>query len=208
MLYDYLRSQYQPNEPIFLSDVSLPGVSRDNLRQQFKTLCDAGKIVRYEDGVYYIPARTRLKGGASLSPDLVALRKYISRAGVTDGYYSGFTFANQVGASLQVPQVREIVTNRTNSWRRAVRIRNQEFVLRKPRVPVTAENAKALQLLDLFKDLDSYSDLPVTQTAPAIRRYMKNAGLTLSQLEKYLPFFPAKTLRMMYEAGLFKGDDN
>ena len=75
-------------------------------------------------------------------------------------------------------------------------------------VPVTAENAKALQLLDLFKDLDSYSDLPVTQTAPAIRRYMKNAGLTLSQLEKYLPFFPAKTLRMMYEAGLFKGDDN
>lgn len=77
MLYDYLRSQYQPNEPIFLSDVSFPGVSRDNLRPQFKTLCDAGKIVRYEDGVYYIPARTRLKGGASLSPDLVALRKYI-----------------------------------------------------------------------------------------------------------------------------------
>lgn len=208
MLYDYLRSQYPPNEPIFLSDVTLPGVSRDAVRQQFKTLCDAGKIVRYEDGVYYIPAQTRLKGGAGLSPDLVALRKYIDRKGSTDGYYSGFTFANQVGASLQVPQVREIVTNRTNSWRRAVRIRNQEFVLRKPRVPVTAENAKALQLLDLFKDLDSYSDLPVSQTALIIRRYMKNAGLTLSQLEAFLPSYPAKTLRMMYEAGLFKGDDS
>ena len=208
MLYDYLRSQYRPNEPIFLSDVTLPGVSRDAVRQQFKTLCDAGKIVRYEDGVYYIPAQTRLKGGAGLSPDLVALRKYIDRKGSTDGYYSGFTFANQVGASLQVPQVREIVTNRTNSWRRAVRIRNQEFVLRKPRVPVTAENAKALQLLDLFKDLDSYSDLPVSQTALIIRRYMKNAGLTLSQLEAFLPSYPAKTLRMMYEVGLFKGDDS
>ena len=208
MLYDYLRSQYPPNEPIFLSDVTLPGVSRDAVRQQFKTLCDAGKIVRYEDGVYYIPVQTRLKGGAGLSPDLVALRKYIDRKGSTDGYYSGFTFANQVGASLQVPQVREIVTNRTNSWRRAVRIRNQEFVLRKPRVPVTAENAKALQLLDLFKDLDSYSDLPVSQTALIIRRYMKNAGLTLSQLEAFLPSYPAKTLRMMYEAGLFKGDDS
>ena len=208
MLYDYLRSQYPPNEPIFLSDVTLPGVSRDAVRQQFKTLCDAGKIVRYEDGVYYIPAQTRLKGGAGLSPDLVALRKYIDRKGSTDGYYSGFTFANQVGASLQVPQVREIVTNRTNSWRRAVRIRNQEFVLRKPRVPVTAENAKALQLLDLFKDLDSYSDLPVSQTALIIRRYMKNAGLTLSQLEAFLSSYPAKTLRMMYEVGLFKGDDS
>ena len=208
MLYDYLRSQYPPNEPIFLSDVTLPGVSRDAVRQQFKTLCDAGKIVRYEDGVYYIPAQTRLKGGAGLSPDLVALRKYIDRKGSTDGYYSGFTFANQVGASLQVPQVREIVTNRTNSWRRAVRIRNQEFVLRKPRVPVTAENAKALQLLDLFKDLDSYSDLPVYQTALIIRRYMKNEGLTLSQLEAFLPSYPAKTLRMMYEVGLFKGDDS
>ena len=35
MLYEYLCSNYKPNEPIFVADVSLP-VSNVNLRQMFK----------------------------------------------------------------------------------------------------------------------------------------------------------------------------
>ena len=42
MLYEYLCSNYKPNEPIFVADVSLP-VSNVNLRQMFKILCDSGK---------------------------------------------------------------------------------------------------------------------------------------------------------------------
>ena len=34
MLYEYLCSNYKPNEPIFVADVSLP-VSNVNLRQMF-----------------------------------------------------------------------------------------------------------------------------------------------------------------------------
>jgi hypothetical protein len=55
MLYEYLKETYQTNEPIFLSDVDLP-VSSTNLRQMFKILCDSGKIKRYDNGIYYIPA--------------------------------------------------------------------------------------------------------------------------------------------------------
>ena len=54
MLYEYLCSNYKPNEPIFVADVSLP-VSNVNLRQMFKILCDSGKIRRFDTGVYYIP---------------------------------------------------------------------------------------------------------------------------------------------------------
>ena len=62
MLYEYLCSNYMPNEPIFVADVSLP-VSNVNLRQMFKTLCDAGKIKRFDTGVYYLPKKSRLNGG-------------------------------------------------------------------------------------------------------------------------------------------------
>ena len=110
MLYEYLCSNYKPNEPIFVADVSLP-VSNVNLRQMFKILCDSGKIRRFDTGVYYIPKESRLKGGVPLGADTVARYKYISRNGRVDGYYSGYTFANQLGVTTQVPYMVEIVSN-------------------------------------------------------------------------------------------------
>ena len=41
----------------------------------------------------------------------VALYKYVSRGGKVDGFYSGNTFANQLGISTQVPNKVEIVSN-------------------------------------------------------------------------------------------------
>ena len=114
MLYEYLCSNYKPNEPIFVADVSLP-VSNVNLRQMFKILCDSGKIRRFDTGVYYIPKESRLKGGVPLGADTVARYKYISRNGRVDGYYSGYTFANQLGVTTQVPYMVEIVSNNASA---------------------------------------------------------------------------------------------
>ena len=55
MLFEYLKEHYDDGEPIFLDDIHIEGMRRDNFRQQIKTLADAGKIVRYEKGIYYIP---------------------------------------------------------------------------------------------------------------------------------------------------------
>ena len=102
MLYEYLRATYMQNEPIFVSDIRLP-VSDVNLRQMFKVLCDLGKIRRFDTGIYYLPKESRLRGGVPLGADTVAKYKYISRNGRVDGYYSGYTFANQLGVTTQVP---------------------------------------------------------------------------------------------------------
>ena len=45
-LYEYLLKNYNPNEPIFLADLQIEGMSRANLRQQIKKLTDAGKVKR------------------------------------------------------------------------------------------------------------------------------------------------------------------
>lgn len=38
ILYEYLLKNYKPNEPIFLADLQIEGMSRANLRQQIKNL--------------------------------------------------------------------------------------------------------------------------------------------------------------------------
>lgn len=37
-LYEYLLKNYKLNEPIFLADLQIEGMSRANLRQQIKNL--------------------------------------------------------------------------------------------------------------------------------------------------------------------------
>lgn len=55
MLFEYLKEHYEDGEPIFLDDIHIEGIKRDNFRQKIKTLADAGKIVRFEKDIYYIP---------------------------------------------------------------------------------------------------------------------------------------------------------
>jgi hypothetical protein len=202
MLYEYLKGNYQPNEPIFLSDIDLP-VSNTNLRQMFKILCDSGKIKRFDNGIYYIPTVSRLKGGTSISPGIVALYRYIARNGKTDGYYSGFTFANQLGLTVQVPYTIEIVTNNTSSKVREIDMRGQRVVLRKPKAPVTDKNCHVLQLLDLLKDLELYADEKNEETAKCIINYIQKEKISQESLDEYISLYPDKIYRNFYEMRLY-----
>ena len=46
-----------------------------------------------------------------VNADTVARYKYVSGGGKVDGFYSGNTFANQLGISTQVPNKVELVSN-------------------------------------------------------------------------------------------------
>lgn len=70
----------------------------------------------------------------------------------------GYTFANQIGLSLQVPYVQEIVTNEASAKVREIDIKGQKFIIRKPKAEVTEENVYTLQFLDFLSDIDKYLD--------------------------------------------------
>ena len=55
MLYEYLKENYIPGEPIFTGDIDIPGMTEENLRYHLKKLADSGTICRFEPGVYYFP---------------------------------------------------------------------------------------------------------------------------------------------------------
>ena len=47
MLYEYLKGNYEPGEPIFSGDISISGLSEENLRYHLKRLTDDGIPVSY-----------------------------------------------------------------------------------------------------------------------------------------------------------------
>lgn len=201
MLYEFLLQNYDAGEPIFISDIKSINISEVNLRQQFKVLTDSQKLMRYENGIYYIPKKSRLKGADGPSADTVAYYKYISRDNRVEGYYSGYTFANQLGLSTQVPMKVEIVSNNIAAKRREVSIGKRKYIVRKANIPVTEENYKVLQLLDLLKNLDDYTD-DFNSAAERLTKYVKSCGLQRSDIDKFISDYPDSTYRFFYQMRL------
>ena len=86
MLYEYLKGNYELGEPIFSGDISIPGLSEENLRYHLKRLTDDGILCRFEAGIYYFPRTDILGEQMALTADTVALHKYVRRRGKRVGY--------------------------------------------------------------------------------------------------------------------------
>lgn len=205
MLYDYLKETYGENEPIFIADIQYEGMSTNYIRQQVKKLTDAGMLKRYDTGIYFIPKKSIFKSGSQLSRDKVIEQKYLKEGGQRCGYIYGLMFANQLGLTTQVPMTCEVVTNKATNDYREVKLASSSVILRKPRVRVTDENFRQLQLLDLLKDIDFYAERDGDEQFKRITAYMNAYRIRFSDLEKYLPYYPDKIYKNMYEMGLLNG---
>lgn len=202
MLYEYLIKNYKPNEPIFTSDIEL-GISGNTLRPLLKQLCDQGLLKRFDNGVFYIPSQSRLKGGIPIAAETVAKYRYITRRGKIEGYYSGYTFANQAGMTLQVPIKIEIVSNEASAKVRDIAIKGQAICLRKPKTTVTEENAKVLQFLDLLCDVDKLSDESDNVISKRLKDIIKKQNIKKYDIDKYISLYPVKVYKNFYEKELY-----
>lgn len=201
MLSEYIKENYKPGEPIFLQDIKIDGMSDANVRQKIKKLTEVGEVLRYEQGIYYIPKVSRLKGIAALSPDIVVRYKYISRMGRIMGYYAGHTLANKMGISVQVPFKEEISSNNMAAIVREVSVGNRTYVVRKAPVEVNEGNHMVLQLLELLKNIDEYSD--DEQDARAlVTDYIRKFQITRKSVDQYIIYFPLKIYKSIYEMRL------
>ena len=203
MLYEYLKYKYHPNEPIFLSNLNIEGISYNNLRQQIKKLVDSGLLVRYDTGIYFIPEPSIFKSGSQLSFNRVVKEKYLlDESREQCGYISGVYFANAVGLTTQVPMKYDIVTNKATKDYREVKLAQSTIIVRKPKIEVTSANHLTLQFLDLIKDIDSLSELKGLSLNNKLRDYIQKANLEFKEIEKYLDYYPDKIYKNMYKVGI------
>lgn len=203
MLYEYLLENYKPNEPIFTADIEL-GLSGNTLRPMFKQLCDQGLIKRYDNGIFFIPSQSRLKGGTSIDAGKVARYRYILHRGKTVGYYSGFTFANQAGFTSQVPVTIEIVSNEASAKVRDVDIKGQKIRLRKPKTTVNEENARILQFLDLLCDIDRLADEDGVNVSKRLKEIITIENIKKADIDKFISLYPLKVYKNFYDYGLYE----
>ena len=201
MLYGYLIENFKPYEPIFTADIDIDMVG-NSLRPKLKELCDSGKLCRYEAGVYYLPGKMKLKGLTPISASAVARSRYVNRRGKVRGYYSGYIFANQIGLSLQVPYVQEIVTNEASAKVREIDIKGQKFIIRKPKAEVTEENVYTLQFLDFLSDIDKYLDGSSENILDKLEKLIKDEKITKELIDTYISLYPTKVYKNLYETGV------
>lgn len=202
MLYKYLTENYEQGEPIFAGDISIPGLSEENLRYHLKRLTDNGILCRFEAGTYYFPRKDIFGEKMALTADTVALHKYVRRRGKRVGYYSGYTLANRMGLSTQVPLKEEITSNYAPAQVRELMIKNRKYILRRPVVEVTDENVAVLQFLDCLKDLEKCAEEEPEVCGRILTDYAREHALTKAVVDGFLANYPLKIYKAIYETGV------
>ena len=198
-LYQYLIEKYKENEPFFLSDIQIEGMTGNNVRQQLKKLTDVGKIKRFDKGIYYLPKKSIFKSGTRPTLEKVLEYKYLQNNNKRCGYITGLLFFNQLGLTTQVPMQYEIVSNRATNNYRETTLAKSRVIIRKPKINVTEKNYVALQFLDMLKDIDVYSEISGTDLQKRLYQYMNNIGLKISDLEPYFSYYPDKLYKNLVE---------
>lgn len=202
MLKSYLLENYNYNEPIFLNELSIEGLTENAVRQSVKRLVANGFLERYDNGIYYIPKQGSLLGKSYLDPLLVIMRKYVGNKSETYGYITGISFVNQLGLTTQVPAVIEIVTNKEATNGRMITVGNQKVRVKKSSVPVSDNNAELLQLLDGIGQAEKYTELPMEETIDTMLSYVKQKKFTKEQLSEVASVITGATAKKLIEWGM------
>lgn len=205
MLYDYLMENYGENTPIFVSELDIEGLNENTLRVQIKKMTDAGMLKRFDTGIYFIPKKTVFKSGSTISAMQVIEKKYLKNKDKVCGYLSGYMLVNMAGLTTQVPMVYEVVSNNATTDYRKIMISKTKVIVRRPKVPVTDENVRILQFLDLIRDVDVYSEEEGDDLKKRMLEIMQKMDITFSALEPYLNYYPEKIYKNMYETGVLAG---
>lgn len=196
-LFDSLLLTYGTNEPIFSSDISYKDYSQPWISKQLAQLCEEGRLVRYEKGIYYIPTDT-IFGKSLLNPRKVIEKKYILQNGDIIGYYSGLTLQNKLRLTTQMSNVIEIYTNKEQTRVRDVLVGKQKVQLRKARTKITSANADVLSFLELMNTL---SQVEIDDEKKSILiSFITDRQIRRKDISTYAPCFPDNAMRTLVES--------
>ena len=202
MVLEYLKENYKNGEPIFLTDISIPNITEENLRYHLKKYTDDGILYRFEPGIYYFPKENLFGEKSVLSAEVVAVNKYIRRRGKRVGFYSGYTLANRMGLSAQVPFTGEITSNYAPAEVRELCMKNRKYIIRRPIAEINEINAPVLQLLDCLKDIDKCAEEDMESCGAILTRYIAEHEITKEKIDQFITSYPTKIYKAIYETGV------
>lgn len=198
----FLEKNFKKSEPIFLSEIKIPGLTDVAIRQQLKKLIKKDVVKRYDTGIYFLPEKSMFNIEPTLAIYDVIYKKYLSDSNGICGYIGGFMFANKIGITTQVPSYYEVFTNKATTDCRTVRLGNIRTIIRRPYTVVNNQNASVLPLLDLLKNIHRISEIEGTELENCIYAYMTFKNISFQDLKPFFKYYPDSIYKNMYYIGL------
>ena len=202
MILEQIKKQYGINKPIFTEDIlnMFPDYSRAYVFRLIKKIEEDKELIKFSQGVYYIPRKTSF-GLSTITADYVVEKRYIYSDKDVFGIYSGLKLLNQFSVTSQVPNVIEIITNNEATRKREINIDGRKFILRKSRFKIDKNNVNEYRVLQLFSDIKSPEELDVFSKQRLIE-YINDKRVSKNNLLSLAVKFPTRTIKNLIESGV------
>ena len=197
-----IREKFMPLDPILINDIlfMFPNFTKAYVFRLINNALKTDRLNRYSRGVYCIPKETEF-GIATLTPDLVATRRYVNDDNNIYGFYSGLSLLNRFVVVTQMPSTLEIISNKEKSRKRLVKIDFGNFILRKPRFEINKDNCNYYEILQLFYEVSKGFKIN-NMTKQLLSDYVKEHNLKQEKLLKYATSFPRVVMKQLIESGV------
>ncbi len=204
IILEYIKKNYDNKTPIFVNDIykEFTEISEGTIRSLFKRFSDADVLEKVDNGVYALPNKESVLGKATVYVSNVIENKYIrNEKGQRIGYISGINFSNQIGLTSQTASVNTIYSNNVSNKKRMTTLKNSRLIINAPRVEVTDQNYKLLQILDLLNDFEKYSEQDLKTASNKILAFLREIKLKNEEVELIVSNYPLEAQVKFYKIG-------
>lgn len=204
IILEYIKNNYDNKTPIFVNDIykEFTEISEGTIRSLFKRFSDAGVLEKVDNGIYALPNKESVLGKATVYASNVIENKYIrNEKGQRIGYISGINFSNQIGLTSQTASVNTIYSNNVSNKKRMTTLKNSRLIINAPRVKVTDENYKLLQILDLLNEFEKLSEQDLKTASNKILEFLEKIKLKKEEVELIVSKYPLEAQVKFYKIG-------
>lgn len=203
-IYDFMKEKSQFYQPFLLKNLywQFPDVKDGTMREMMRRLVGEKKVIKIKNGLYLLPNPERVLQSYAVNVMNIIDSVYLkNQDNEFIGYRSGINFANQLGLTSQTASVEVIYSNNVSTRKREIKIQNNRLMIHAPRVKITNQNYKLLQLLDLLTDFEKVSEYELNQVQSKLLAYIKAIQLSSLELNRIVEAYPLAAQVKFYKLG-------
>jgi len=199
----YLVSHFNTNDSIFLPEIYrvFPNISPNTIRSVIKRLNDSGELVKVRNGSYVLPNKGILSVSSYRVSELVNAKYIFDNNGRRIGYRTGINLANELGLTSQTSSVDDVISNAVSNRKREIKYNKNRIIINAPRIKISDENYRLLQVLDLLNNFDKYSDFDIKYSFSKLMNYIGKLKLDLDEIDAIISSYPLTTQVKFYKMG-------
>ena len=203
-IYDFMNEKSQFYQPFLLKNLyrQFPDVKDGTIREMMRRLVGERKVIKIKNGLYCLPNPEKVLQSYAVNVMNIIDSVYLkNQDNECIGYRSGINFANQLGLTSQTASVEVIYSNHVSTRKREIKIQNNRLMINAPRVKITNQNYKLLQLLDLLTDFEKISEYELDQVQSKLLAYIKAIQISSIELNRIVEAYPLAAQVKFYKLG-------